>query len=221
MSEQTSKSLTKSRILTTIASFLLVGILTALLTVNLTMAAFGNNNATNDEGMIFGTVSVDEVSNSFTIKNTFEQIMTKASPGDTANIDFDLQNVGTADMHVRFKIVIEPRPPKDQVDTSIFELTYNDTEYVQFNFDGYGGQPATGTPDYWFVRRIPLVGNLDTQTNDPPDPVNMTLSFPEEEMDNTYKNVELDIFLYVKTVQVANNGTQRDAGLPNYNVIWE
>ena len=230
MSKQNTKNFKNSRVITVIASFLLVGILTALLTVNLTMAAFGTIQIAGKE-YIFGNIILDDVSNDFTIKNSLDELMTKVSPGDVANVEFSLQNVGLAAMFVRFKLVIEDRATENKVDTSIFSmnlessnyfdgLAMQDVEYVLYDFDGHNGAVPTGTPDLWYVRRNYIIGAVPPVPSQEPDNIKMTIQFPGEEMDNSYKGAQLDFFLYVKAVQFANNGTQKDVTLPGYDLIW-
>lgn len=255
MSEQTANNLKINRAVTTIASFLFVALLTIALTTSLTLAAFGDTSS-DSGGIIFGTIDIDDITNSYTIKNLQGGTLSSMSPGDEADVNFALENTGTADLYMRFKIVIQDEDTVTPLDASLFSValfsakytktvggtpTDFDAEYIPLDFDQLLQTP-TGTPDIWLVRKIKLIGNLNTLTNDPADLVTIRVTFPgamptawiekfESEAEaqaafNEFKNARFRVYLYVKTVQVANNppgeGTAYSdpADPDNYNIIW-
>jgi|AntRauTorcE11897_2_1112592.scaffolds.fasta_scaffold00063_45 hypothetical protein len=222
MANNSIKSLKTTRLVLLLASFLITAVLTIILTISITLASFGSTDGASSDSKNFGTILMQDVSSNFTLKNSLGNSLGKVYPGQTAEVDFSVQNVGTADMHIRFKLVLE----NENVDTSIFGISLESAyyqkpsesvqtaEYVKYDFS------STDTPDEWYVRRNPLIGNADTATNDPPDSISMNINFPGELMTDEYKNENINLALYVESVQVANNGSQRDIKEPGYDVVW-
>ena len=231
--ENEQKSLKNTHFVTSVASFLFIIMLTVVLTTGFTLASFGAT-ANDSDGLIFGDIALDDLAQHFSVKDASGNTLDLVAPGDDAKVNFNLQNTGTADIFIRFQLILT----NETVDTSVFTITVESATYVktvegvpqQFNaeyvlYDFNLGEivPSgeyTGDPNTWFVRRVGLIGNLDTLTNDPPDEVTLNIHFNGEEMDDTYKNAQIGLELYVETAQVANNGTQRDVTLPDYDVIW-
>ena len=219
MEKSNEQKIKQNQIITTILSFVFIGLLTATLTTSLTLAAFGRENGTINE-LIFGNIEMEDISQNFSIQNVSGQTLSTVTPGDDAKVNFTLENIGTADMLFRFKLVLTDTNTVDPVDTSIFAITIEsakvnggaeDAEWVSFDF---------GDGNVWFVRRYALVGNLDTVTNDPPDYIKLNVSFGGEEMTNEYKDANIRVSLYVESTQRANNGIQQDVTLPGYDVTW-
>ena len=233
MMEKEQNIIKKNHIVTTVTSFLFIIMLTIVLTTGFTLASFGSG-ASSYEDMVLGTIALDDIAQHFSVKDASGNTLSLVAPGDDAKVNFNLQNTGTADIFIRFKLVLD----NETVDTSVFTITVESATYVktvegvpqEFNaeyvlYDFTLGAVVesgqyNGDPNTWFVRRLGMIGNLDTLTNDPPDEVTLNIHFNGEEMDDTYKNAQIGLSLYVETVQVANNGSQRDVTLPNYNVIW-
>jgi len=234
--ENEQKSFNKRHIITSVVGFFFVIMLTIVLTTGFTMATFGLNSSDGDE-LSLGSIALDDIAQNFSVKDASGNTLSLVAPGDDAKVNFTLQNAGTADVFVRFQLILN----HETVDTSVFTITiesakYTKTvegtpqefnaEYALYDFTANSLVPSneyTGEPNTWFVRRVGLIGNLDTLTNDPPDEVTLNIHFNGDEMDDTYKNAQIGLNLYVQTVQVANNPTlnpQKDVTLPGYNVIW-
>jgi hypothetical protein len=212
-----------------VVSFLVVIALTIVLTASLTLAAFGDN-IQNGNSMPFGNIALDDVTQNFTVIDG-----AGLTPGDSTTVNFNIENKGTADMLVRFRAYLQDKNTLEPLDPSVFNISISSVsnangagapEYVLFNFTTQqivAGGVANSQADVWFVRRQPLIGNLDTVTlgpNDPPDVFTLNVTFPHDDTNNNYKNAQFDLILRVESVQYANNGDQRDITLPNYDVSW-
>jgi hypothetical protein len=231
MQQKQIEQLKNHRFIVNLVSFLFVIMLTVVLTTNLTLAAFGASDEAGN-GIIFGRVALDDITQNFTIKDSYDQILNKVSPGADAKINFSVKNSGTADVLLRFRVVLEDKALQNKLDTSIFNISIQSVtntkfetspEYVLYNFSTnqiVAGGVANSQNNIWYVRRLALVGNLNTLTNDPPDEFVVNVHFSGEEMTDNYKNAQIGLYVYVETVQAANNGSQRDITLPNYNAIW-
>ena len=205
-------------------------IVTVILTSGVTLAIFGFNDNDNDPGLDFGNIQLGAMDNLTITKNG--QALGKVLPGDDIDFKFDVENTGTADMNLRFKINFVDgnyqQREAEPVDTSV--IVINQVTAYYYNAQAQPVSVAYVALDFsgtiWYVRRYPLIGNTPEYnsthgtSNDPPDHITVSYNFEGETMDETYKNVEFDVTLTVETIQYANNGTQRDPILPDYDVAW-
>jgi|LGOV01.1.fsa_nt_gb hypothetical protein len=174
--------------------------------------AFYTGNVTGTESSIsFGSLDLDPLVNTFVIKDAEGEALDTILPGDTLNVSFQIENTGTADMYLRFQLsIIDIVETANKVGISYPSAPagYTIVDYDLVDPPGLATAPNTGTPDLWYVRNISLIGNVDTQTNSPPESIDAQI-IVSEDMSEEYEGVTngLSFNLDVKVIQVANNGT--------------
>lgn len=219
------------RFVINLISFLFIMLLTIVLTTTLTLAAFGDSTGFNG-GMRLGTIAIDDITQNFTIKDSLGNLLNRVAPGADVKVHFSVENTGTADILLRFRVVLADKDTVTPLDTSIFDISIESVtnqsygtapQYVLYNFNTnqiIESGIANSQAGVYFVRRAGLIGNLDQQTNDKPDQFIVNIHFSGDEMTNDYKQANIGLYVYVETVQYANNGAQRDVTLPGYDVQW-
>ncbi|MGD9901644.1 MAG: hypothetical protein AB7S44_03820 [Spirochaetales bacterium] len=194
-------------------------IISVVLTSGITMAIFGLGTNDDDAGIGFGTILLGGGDISMTREGeNFSTLL----PGDELEVKFEIENTGTADMNIRFRIEISDANEQNPVDASAVQLTDVTAYYLNAQSQQvavvYAAVDFSGT--VWYVRKTPLIGDINTENNSPADHITVTYVLSGEEMDETYKNVAFNTVLSLESIQYANNGTQRDPTLPDYNVNW-
>jgi hypothetical protein len=171
---------------------LAIAVLTVLLVASLVMsmtgAWFTATDGTTDDGHTFGTITLGSMNSSFSYtlgENSGDVIM----PGDTIEIDFDVENTGTADMWVKFQLIAQGGGE-----------THLATQPSGLTPSGYSYESG----DDFFYRDAPLQDGDDAV-----EPILFELEIPGTT--TTGEGDTIDFVLNLDAVQVANN-LDRSAG---------
>ena len=164
---------------------LAIAVLTVLLVASLVMsmtgAWFTASDGTTDEGHTFGTITLGSMNSSFSYtlgENSGDVIM----PGDKIDIDFDVENTGTADMWVRFQLIAQGGGE-----------THLATQPSGLTPSGYSYESG----DDFFYRDAPL------QDGNAVESISFRLEIPNTT--TTGEGDTIDFVLNLDAVQVANN----------------
>jgi|LGVF01.2.fsa_nt_gb hypothetical protein len=201
--------------------------------------AFFNLAPDEDTGPVdFGRIQLNNLSNNFEIVNPITQeTLSTILPGDSFEVQFSIENAGTADMYVRFRPALIDTDPETPLDTSNFVIQ-NITAYYtvgEENFStNYVAKDFAGT--VYYVKDEPMIGNSVMSTNDPADNIVITYQFTAGDgtNENDFKNASLQLDLAVHSVQYANNYRYDgpvsdypydypiyDPASDDYNIYWE
>lgn len=178
---------------------LAIAILTVLLVASMLMSVTGAwfTSADDDDhaGYQFGSITLGAMNSSivFTLDETSGDVI---MPGDALDVDFDIVNDGTADMWVRFQLVIGG--------------TAGETYFTEANEAPLGWTEVGG----WYYRNAVLIGDLDGVANGS-EAVSYTFNIPTS-IGDVAESTTITVNLVVQAVQVANNGAINGTNVLGY-----
>lgn len=188
----------------TLAIAILTMLLVASLVMSMTGAWFTSTDGDSDTGLSFGTVTLADIDAGFTF-NVGEESIDVLMPGDTIDVDFTLENAGTADMWVRFKL------EANGDGAAAFTTGVKDQTVTGYTFkieDGYFYKIAPalgGATDTNYTQEIDIQFVIATTIAD------------------AYEGKAISFNLVVEAIQAANNGTSwdetREAYTHNYETV--
>lgn len=218
-----------SKIFVLASSFLMVILIALSLNFTVTGAFYssGDGGGGASELQTFGKISLTDIT--LGVYDDEQISLSNVLPGEVVDVEFTIENNGTGDLYVRFQIEVVDNvtaDPKVNLEfdaesgtgytlgtaivnsTTSNQMTYSvvPTGYTLQKFTKWDAGQGVFVDDWWYVRDVEMIGNQDTQTNDPAEALYMEVTFGDN-MSNDYKDQGLGIRLNIDTVQSANNGT--------------
>jgi hypothetical protein len=175
----------------TLAIAILTLLLVASLVMSMTGAWFTSSQTETNGGMTFGTITLADIDEIFTytLGEDSEDVL---MPGDEIEVEFTVENAGTADMWVRFALEIGGDGD------SMFAVGADDQTVTGYTFsNGY------------YYRQDAMLGDLDGQANETED-ITLTFAVPSS-TDDDFEGQSVSFSLTVDAVQAANNQTTPEA----------
>lgn len=187
-----------------VCSLIMFILLIGSINLAVTGAWYGGGTTVASEEASFGSIEINSVVNTIELTDSQSIALSDIMPGDEINVSFSLENTGTADMYVKFKFEIIDNVVLLDGESKV-TITYPDapTGYTLIDFDG---NATDDVYDWWYVRNIELIGNLNVSTNDEAEEIDAIILIGQD-MGNSYKDESLSFNLEVNFIQSANNGT--------------